>query len=82
MNSSRGEYPSICHKELWDITADLLSEVCHSVSTEPCLQPVTDEQLMQRTANKEDGAWLDIVVESFWGEIGNVHFLMYGYLIP
>ena len=67
LNCPRGGYPSIRHNELRDITADLLSEVCHGVGTEPCLQPVTDEQLMHRTANREDGARLDIVAENFWG---------------
>ena len=31
------------------------------------LQPVTDEQLSLRTANREDGARLDIVADNFWG---------------
>ena len=47
--------------------ADLLNEVCHGVGTEPSLQPVTGEQFEHRTANREDGARLDIVVQSFWG---------------
>ena len=47
--------------------ADLLSGVCHSVGTEPSLQPVTGEQFEHRTANREDGARLDIVTQSFWG---------------
>ena len=34
---------------------------------EPCLQPVTDEQLTYRTVNRNDGARLDVVAESFWG---------------
>ena len=55
------------HNEIRDISASLLTEVCHGVGTEPCLQPVTDEHLTHRTANREDGARLDIVVESFWG---------------
>ena len=67
MSCSRGGFPSIRHNEIRDITADLLSEVCHNVGTEPCLQPVTGEQLRHRTANREDGARLDIVAESFWG---------------
>ena len=50
-----------------NITADLLSGVCHSVGTEPSLQPVTGEQFEHRTANREDGARLDIVAQSFWG---------------
>ena len=45
----------------------LLSGVCNSVGTDPSLQPVTGEQFEHRTANREDGARLDIVVQSFWG---------------
>ncbi len=39
LNCPRGGFPSIRHNEIRDITADLLSEVCHSVGTEPNLQP-------------------------------------------
>ena len=67
LNCPQGGFPSIRHNEICNITADLLSEVCHSVGTEPNLQPVTEEQLTHRTANREDGARLDIVAESFWG---------------
>ena len=34
LNFPCGSYPSIRHNELWDITATLLAEVCHSVGTE------------------------------------------------
>ena len=67
LNCPRGGFSSIRHNEIRDITAELLSEICHSVGTEPNLQPVTEEQLTHRTANREDGARLDIVAESFWG---------------
>ena len=46
--------------------ADLLSQVCHNVGTEPSLQPVTDEQFTYRSAIREDGARLDVAAESFW----------------
>ena len=67
LSCSRGGFPSIRHNEVRDIAAGLLTEVCHGVGTEPCLQPVTDERLTHRTANREDGARLDIVAERFWG---------------
>ena len=63
LSCSHGGFPSIHHNELRDITAGLLSEVCHNVAR----RPVTEEQLNHRTANKEDGARLDITAESFWG---------------
>ena len=67
LSCSRGGYPSIRHNEIRDITADLLSEVCHNVGKEPCLQTMTGEQLRHRSANREDGARLDVVAENFWG---------------
>ena len=54
-----GGYTSIRHNEGRDITADIMTEVCHGVGVEPHLQPVTGEHLTYRTANKEDGARLD-----------------------
>ena len=63
----RGGFPSICHNEVRDITANLLSEVCHSVGTEPSLQNVSEEQLTRTSANREDGARQDIVATNFWG---------------
>ena len=73
----RGGFPSIRHNEIRDITAEVLTEVCHGVGTEPKLQPVTGEGLSQRSVNREDGARLDIVAESFGDVIGNVHSLMF-----
>ena len=66
LSCSGGGFPSIRHNEVRDITADLLSQVCHNVGTEPALQPVTDEQFTYRSAIREDGARLDVAAESFW----------------
>ena len=38
-----GGFPAIRHNEVRDITASLLSEVCHGVTIEPHLQPLTGE---------------------------------------
>ena len=67
LSCPQGGFPSIRHNEIRDITADLLSKVCHNVGTEPSLQPMSGEHLMHRTANREDGARLDVVAEGFWG---------------
>ena len=67
LSCSRGGLPTIRHNEIRNITADLMGEVCHCVGIEPGLQPVTQEQFEHRTANREDGARLDIVAQSFWG---------------
>ena len=61
-----GGFLSIRHNELRDITAELLTEVCHSVGVEPILQPLIGEQFSYRSANVEDGAHLDVVAEEFW----------------
>ena len=66
LSCPHGGFPSIRHNELRNITADLLSEVCHNVGTEPPLQPITDEHLIHRTANREDGARLDVAADGFW----------------
>ena len=40
LSCRRGGFPSIRHNEIRDMTADLLSEVCHNVGTEPFLEPI------------------------------------------
>ena len=56
----KGGFPSICHNGIHDMTASLLTEVCHEVAVEPHLQPVTSEQFILASSNTEDGARLDI----------------------
>ena len=55
------------HNEVRDITASLLSEVCHGVSTEPHLQPLAGESMSHRSAISDDGARLDVAMYGFWG---------------
>ena len=62
-----GGYPSLRHNEIRDITAQLMSEVCPNVATEPTLQPVTNERFYHRSANTESGARLDVRAQGFWG---------------
>ena len=40
-----GGFPSICHNEVYDSTASLLSEVCCDVGVEPALLPLDHEPL-------------------------------------
>ena len=63
----RGGFPSIRHNEIRDITANLLTEVCHDVLVEPNLQSLTGEALAHRTSNVSEGARLDVSVNGFWG---------------
>jgi len=54
-----GGLPTICHNELQDITAGLLTELCHGVEVEPSLQPLSGKSFQLRLANTEDGARLN-----------------------
>ena len=62
-----GGYPSMRHNDLRDLTASLLKDVAHDVSTEPSLQPITGETLRHRTAISADGAHLDMAASGIWG---------------
>ena len=55
------------HNELRDLTGLLLAEVCHDVTTEPVLQPLTGETMQYQTAITTDDARLDIQASGFWG---------------
>ncbi|KAF3980765.1 MAG: hypothetical protein HFP76_00405 [Methylococcales symbiont of Iophon sp. n. MRB-2018] len=67
LSCKRGGFPIIRHNEIRDLTATLLTEVCHDVLIEPDLQPLTGEVLARATAVKTDGARLDIAVNGLWG---------------
>ena len=75
MNCPTGGFPTIRHNELRDFTASLLSEVCHNVSVEPQLQPLTGETFPLASANVEDGARLDVAASGFWGSSHQKVFL-------
>ena len=55
-----------CTAEIRDITATMLTEICHNVSTEPPLQPLTSESFADRSANRDPNARLDIRARGFW----------------
>ena len=65
LSCPRGGFPSIRHNEIRDITADVLT-----------LNPVTGDRLALRSANREDGARLDIVAKNFWGRDRQHAFFM------
>ena len=62
----KGGFPTIRHNEVRDITANILTEVSHSVTTEPHLQPVDREVFHHQSANREDNVWVDISARGFW----------------
>ena len=62
-----GGFPSVRHNEIRDMLSDLLKEVCHDVSLEPSLQPLTGERLSYRSACTDDEARLDVAASGFFG---------------
>jgi hypothetical protein len=67
LSCPKGGFPSIRHNEIRDLTANLLTEVCNDVCTEPELQPLSGELLEGKTALREDGARLDVAANGLWG---------------
>ncbi len=47
--------------------ASLLTEVCHEVSIEPDLQPITGETFNGTSSITQDGTRLDVAMSCFWG---------------
>ena len=63
----RDRFPTLRHNEVRDLTATLMTEVCHEVCVEPHLQPLTGETLVGASAIGADGARLDVAAKGFWG---------------
>ena len=66
LNCKCGDFPSIRHNELHDITADLLTETSSDVMMEPLLQSLSGEVFKYRTTITDDNARADIAVSNFW----------------
>ena len=66
MTCRKGGYPIIRHNEVRDLTANLLTEVCHNVAREPNLQPITHEVFLHQSANTDENARFDIRATGFW----------------
>jgi len=58
-------FPTIRHNRIRDLTASLLTEVCHNVAIEPSLQSLSGETISHCTANVEDGACADVKARRF-----------------
>ena len=69
-----GGFPTIRPYELHDMTASLLSEVCHSVATELRLQLVNGESMTHHTTITTDDARLDIRAREFWSAAQDAYF--------
>ena len=66
LSCSSGGFPSLRHNEIRDMTAEMMSTVTSCVGVEPELQPLSGEVLTQKTANRQDGARLDVRSMGFW----------------
>ena len=53
MICNMGGFPTVRQNEIRDITASLLTEVCHNVATEPSHQPLSGESMAARSANTD-----------------------------
>ena len=62
LSCPNGAFPTIRHNDIRDLTAKLMSEVCHDVTTEPSLKPLNGESLSLRTSNRDASSRLDIKV--------------------
>ena len=62
----KGGFPTYRHNEVRDITANLLTETCNDVATEPHLQPLHGETSQHKTAIIDDHARLDISARAVW----------------
>ena len=69
------------HNDVRDLTAKLMSEVCHDVQVEPHLQPLSGELLHHKTAKHENDARVDIIGLLASGVVAIIAlFLMFGFL--
>ena len=68
MSCKKGDFVSMKHNDLRDLTANMLSEVCKDIEIEPQLIPLTSEGLGSRTANTTNEARLDIRAREFGKE--------------
>ena len=71
-----GGFSTIRHNEKRDLTASLLSEVCHNVAIEPHLQPLNGEGFHHKSANTDENSRLDIHVRAkgFWNRGQDAYF--------
>ena len=69
-----GGFPTIRHNEVRDLIASLLTEVCHNVTTEPSLQPISSETFSLASANTSNDAHLDVKARGFWSGGQDAYF--------
>ena len=63
LSCKKGGFVTLRHNELQDNIAKILQEVTHDVTIEPCLQPLTGEEIR---GSVSDEARSDISARGFW----------------
>ena len=66
LSFNRGDFPIHHHNEICNLTAELLTQVCHNVCLEPSLQKLDNEHFQLWTANADDNERLYISADGFW----------------
>ena len=66
LSCNRGAFPIHRHNEIRNLTAELLTQVCHNVCLEPSLKKLDNEHFQLWTAITDDNARLDISADGFW----------------
>ena len=66
MSYKKGGFINICHYDVRDLTAKLLSEVCHDVPVDPTLVPLTGELMEHLTTIETNETRLEIRARGFW----------------
>ena len=74
LSCNRGAFPIHRHNEIHDLTAELLTQVCHNVCLKPSLQKLNNEHFQLQTAITDDNARLDISADGFWERSERVFF--------
>ena len=67
LTCNKGGFTVTRHNEIRDLTANLLKEICADVESEPKLQPLSGEEFLHASANRDPEARLDVKARGFWG---------------
>ena len=67
MSCKKGSFISIRHKDLRNLTANMMSKVCKDTEFEPKLTPLSGEELQGRTSNNSNEAKVDTSTRGFLG---------------
>ena len=82
LSCPKGGLPTLRHNEIRDLTATLLTEVCHQIHVEPEVQPVSSpETFPLSTESTQDGARLELQWIDSGEAVRNDATLMWEFLI-